>query len=98
MTVTVRHSVAGALNARADDLVRERSDLSCHNRDNVFPGAAPEDQADPAGAAADGALHPGHQPQARQAREDSWISFTDSGKRVSNWTQSPYLLIQHQNC
>ena len=77
MTVTVRHSVAGALNARADYLVRERSDLSCHDADNVFPGAAPEDQADPAGAAADGALHPGHQPQARQAREDSWISFTE---------------------
>ena len=41
---------------------------SWNNSDNVFPGAAPEDQDDGAGAEADGALHLRHQSQALQAR------------------------------
>ena len=73
MTVTVRQGV-GALNARADDLVSRALILDLERvgiiaiTDNVFPGAAPEDQDDGAGAEADGALHTGHQSQALQAR------------------------------
>ena len=72
MTVTVRQGV-GALNARADDLVSRALILDLERvgiiaiTDNVFPGAAPEDQDDGAGAEADGALHTGHQSQALQA-------------------------------